>query len=47
MHCIIYWINDRGAFAVLKEASGPIYDGRYGICHRGILVCVNMPDVAG
>lgn len=42
MHCIIYWINDSGAFAVLKEASGPIYDGMYGIVvHLGVLsVCV-------
>ncbi len=36
VHCIIYWIDDRGAWAVLKDTSGPLHDGRLGKGKRNL-----------
>lgn len=27
IHCIIYWVNDKGAFCVVKDAAGPLETG--------------------
>lgn len=31
IHCIVYWVNDTGAFCVVKDAAGPLETGAFSV----------------